>query len=618
MKNRKRSRDFTPKRSAPPPRIRAQSKPSATPETEPDPVPAQLARINEISMIARTTWFGLLAYLTFVGITLLGVEDADFFVPSRQTQLPLVNVAIPTSSFFWFAPMLGAALYAYLHLQLLKLWEALAVPGPKPGGRHLSDVIYPWLISDYAIALRPDGATRHRPLAYLSYSVTWLLVWAAGPLVLTGFWWRSMPKHDEGLTLGIAVALLVTLYIGLTSRWQACNLLWQTQKKSPWQGWVRRPMFAMLCLFTIALGWARTEGEVRLPINTTIGSLPSAQLSGDKLLPNPGNLATQTIERRRFRKEWCNRQGIDLEICGRLYSGREPAPDHIDRRRLNWCAEVGRALAPPDCRDFFKRLDDEFREEWRHIWLNRISALGNLDLSGADLRGANLQEAFLIGANLSNARLQNANLQMARLEGSRLVHAIMKRVFMSGARLESADLCFVNMKDISLQDAYLEDANFYAANIDGRNIFDMKFNRAKLDGVSFSGADLKMVDFREASLEGADFYMAKLEHLDLSAAHLLGASFRSVDLKNVHIDETFKGVSVREADLTSERFTQDIINNLFGDKKTVIAEGLSRPEHWDTSTLQPAEYDDPKFDAWLTARGWSSRPRPHPNPCDPR
>ncbi len=49
---------------------------------------AQIARINELSQLARTAWFSLLGYLVFVGITLLGVKDADFFVPSRQTDLP--------------------------------------------------------------------------------------------------------------------------------------------------------------------------------------------------------------------------------------------------------------------------------------------------------------------------------------------------------------------------------------------------------------------------------------------------------------------------------------------------------------------------------------------------
>ncbi len=93
----------------------------------------QIARINELSQTARTTWFALLGYLAFVGVTLLGVEDADFFIDSRQTDLPLVGGAIPTSSFFKFAPILGAALYIYLHLHLRKLWEALHAPPPKPG-----------------------------------------------------------------------------------------------------------------------------------------------------------------------------------------------------------------------------------------------------------------------------------------------------------------------------------------------------------------------------------------------------------------------------------------------------------------------------------------------------
>jgi hypothetical protein len=48
----------------------------------------QIARINELSAIARTSWLALLAFLAYIGITLLAVEDADFFVPSRQTSCP--------------------------------------------------------------------------------------------------------------------------------------------------------------------------------------------------------------------------------------------------------------------------------------------------------------------------------------------------------------------------------------------------------------------------------------------------------------------------------------------------------------------------------------------------
>ncbi|MGD1925849.1 MAG: pentapeptide repeat-containing protein [Paracoccaceae bacterium] len=491
-----------PKRSAPLPRIHGHTPPP--PEPIPDPVPAQIARINEISALARTTWFGLLAYLAFVGVTLLGVEDADFFVPARQTQLPLVNVAIPTSSFFWFAPALGAALYAYLHLQLVKLWEALAAPSPEIDGKPLSERVYPWLISDYALARRTDGALKHRPLAALSRIVTWWLVWAAAPLILAGFWWRSMPRHDEWMTLGIAAAMMLAVYVGLTSNWRATILLRKNgrlnSRKTPWQGWLRRALFVVLCLCVLALSWARTEGGIdhrfdqivavwnsamrdiparqiyhtcpddpvrpadligpnnkaaycffrngeakeraelqeaivrNLPFIWPLDQMtesfaaswtgqaiasdsdwdlfPRAELAGVNLVPNPGNLLDHNTERRRFRKIWCQRQGIALEACGRLYTKAEPAPEHLDRRRLDWCKKSKRAILTADCQRFFDALDAEFRTEWDQLWSSRTANLGDLDLSGADLRRANLNSAFLIGVNLNNARLEGATSAM--------------------------------------------------------------------------------------------------------------------------------------------------------------------------------------------------------------
>ncbi len=177
----------------------------------------QIARINEISQMARATWFGLLAYFTFVGITLLGVEDADFFIPSRQTRLPLVNVDIPTADFFLFAPILGAALFIYLHLQLLKLWDALAAPPPEIAGRPLAEHVMPWLINDLALAIRGKGAAAPRPMSWLSYLVTFALVFAAGPILLGWIWVRYWPSHDERTTLIIGFALALTAVVCLTS-----------------------------------------------------------------------------------------------------------------------------------------------------------------------------------------------------------------------------------------------------------------------------------------------------------------------------------------------------------------------------------------------------------------
>ena len=121
------------------------------PMTDPE---KQIDRINEISAIARTSWLALLGYLAFIGISLLAVEDADFFVETRRTDLPLVGVTIPTYSFFFFAPILAAALYVYLQVHLLKLWDAIADAPSVIDGRPLGEHLHPWIANDHALVLK--------------------------------------------------------------------------------------------------------------------------------------------------------------------------------------------------------------------------------------------------------------------------------------------------------------------------------------------------------------------------------------------------------------------------------------------------------------------------------
>ncbi|MEL6480424.1 MAG: hypothetical protein AAFQ75_03150, partial [Pseudomonadota bacterium] len=92
----------------------------------PDDIEARLAHIRELSQNARTTWFGLLALLAFVTVTLMAHNDAKFFAAGVETELPLVGISVPTTAFFIAAPLLLAAVYAYLHLYLMALWDALA------------------------------------------------------------------------------------------------------------------------------------------------------------------------------------------------------------------------------------------------------------------------------------------------------------------------------------------------------------------------------------------------------------------------------------------------------------------------------------------------------------
>ena len=191
----------------------AEADPS-TPPAAPEFLPADVAlpRIEAIVANARTVWLGQIGFLAFITLTLVSTRDVDFFSVTATTTLPIINVAIPTTTFFWTAAWLGAVLHTYLHLFLLRLWDALAEAPAELDGLRLGERVFPWLVNDWALRRRPDRPLETRPMDWLANTVTLVLVWLGTPLILTAFWWRSMPAHDAWLTLAIAGALGLSLF----------------------------------------------------------------------------------------------------------------------------------------------------------------------------------------------------------------------------------------------------------------------------------------------------------------------------------------------------------------------------------------------------------------------
>ncbi|MEL7151010.1 MAG: hypothetical protein AAGK71_09765 [Pseudomonadota bacterium] len=184
-------------------------------------LPQDVTRINALTSNARSTWFVLLGVLSFVGVTLLSVEHIDFYGVDRATQLPLVNVEIPTRFFFFAAPPLVAAVFGYFHLYLIRLWDALSVAEPRVGEDRLGDVITPWLISDAFLFLRnwtrKDYCCTHRPLEGTAMLLNFALAWAFGLVVLFGLWWVSMTARELPMTLVAGAAFGAALLVGSAS-----------------------------------------------------------------------------------------------------------------------------------------------------------------------------------------------------------------------------------------------------------------------------------------------------------------------------------------------------------------------------------------------------------------
>jgi uncharacterized protein YjbI with pentapeptide repeats len=128
----------------------------------------------------------------------------------------------------------------------------------------------------------------------------------------------------------------------------------------------------------------------------------------------------------------------------------------------------------------------------------------------ADLRGANLNFANLVGVNLEGANLSDASLYFANLEGANL----------EGANLSKANLKVANLVGVTLRGADLERANLSMANL--------------------HGADLESANLRGADLERANFSMVNLRGADLEGINYIGASFSGADLEGANLPETLR------------------------------------------------------------------------------
>lgn len=573
---------------------RARSRPA--PPAPGEPTEAQIARIDALTATGRTNWFALLAYLAFVLVTTLGVEDVDFFVDSRQTELPLVGVSIPTFSFFVFAPVLGAALYAYLHLHVRKVSEALVEP--PPGDPPLEERIRPWLLNDTILRRRdrlraePGATIRPRPLDRLATLTTLLLVWWSGPLVLAIMWGRTWPAHALGLSALCALCLMAAVYTGVLS-WtkMRAETGGGTHRVAVWTGAVA---FACLPVAWLTAANSKGIGEVMIPdwfatpftfrqqvtsdwavgvrgidrrlpdeipvwrevavawtwdTLTGLFHLDPPDLTAARLSALPPEHADLDAARHRYRTEWCERNGLGPDTCGGAHSASDEAHAALWRMREEWCRPRGFPV-PDGCRAHFAALEQEFAREWPAYRNSIIAGLAKPVLEARDLRRAEASGAHLVGVDLRFAQMQRAKLIGAQLEGAILIGARMEGANLSEARMEGADLRGAwmegaylfearlggaNLSDARMEGAYLTYARMEGADLYAARLEGAYLSSARMEGANLSEARLEGADLRTARMEGADLYAARLEGADLSSARMEGASLRRAQLEGANV-----------------------------------------------------------------------------------
>ncbi|MEM6386338.1 MAG: pentapeptide repeat-containing protein [Pseudomonadota bacterium] len=443
--------------------------------------PPEVTRINALTANARATWFVLLGVLSFVGVTLLSVEHIDFYGVDRATQLPLVNVEIPTRFFFYAAPPLVAAVFGYFHLYLIRLWDALSVAQPhvEDTGWRLGDVITPWLVSDAFLYLRnwarEDDCCTHRPLEGTAMVLNFLLAWVFGLLILFFLWWLSMSARNlwmAGLSGGSFFAgLLVgsaSLYI---AQWRARE---PSDGKKVYFNQTRRATFIILCVVVImgSVSLLRTKGPAKY--------LAPIDMAGADVFKRPEGWLPFVLARDEYRDAWCQRKDI--------------VP----------CDDMSESDAAVFGEDWSARRSIQLANILRPAW--------SKEDEGPDFRGAGLRQSFLAGAELPFGEMQGAVLNLAQMERANLSFAKLTNASLFGAQLEGANLFSAQLDNVNLEGAKLFDANLSFSIIWGRkddpiSLKGTNLSAAKNNGGAIRFSDLSGVvwdektDFRSAFLD---------------------------------------------------------------------------------------------------------------------
>ena len=149
------------------------------------------------------------------------------------------------------------------------------------------------------------------------------------------------------------------------------------------------------------------------------------------------------------------------------------------------------------------------KNNWEYYYPDRMQ---DCNLAGADLKGADLEWAFLKSANLSGSNLKGLNLS-----GAYLQMADLKGANLTGANLENADLSKANLKGADLKGSICYGTNFSEADLAGVISGEIKGTPKSLpDGWSLVGGVLvnKREGVKDASKDVENEALSLFNNID--------------------------------------------------------------------------------------------------------
>ena len=487
-----------------------QPRPASDGETPVNPY-SLLEAVNSSSESSHTAWMLFLGIMTYLMIAVAGVTHKDLLLET-PVALPLLQVSIPQSQFFRFAPVVLVLLHLGLISQLVLLArKTLEFDTSVQLLETTERRSHPLRLELHNFFFVQAVAGPHRSVVMSAFlhAMSWLSL-VVLPLLLLQFIQISyLPFHDVAVTWTHRLALMVD--IGVL---------------------VLIGVFLTRAETSFLLACWRTTRDHPLTILSTVGLLASTGFFSLFIATIPGEPLDQLLSRSTSPSAVA---GVAQERATAARSFALPFPDLRTDTLLGMFSRniVATDLDLAPAKD--AKSDSGLSLRNRDL---RFAKLDRTDFRGADLTNTDLEGASLVGADMTGVRMQCADVSELYLADNRMTArcVLARNANFTRAKMKDARLTGIDARGAKFEEAMLESADFSYAILTGAN-----FGSAHLEGADFSGG---------VQLQGANFLIATMQGVDLSGASLLLTEFSSAQMQGAvlaHAD--LKGALFRGADL---------------------------------------------------------------------
>jgi uncharacterized protein YjbI with pentapeptide repeats len=184
---------------------------------------------------------------------------------------------------------------------------------------------------------------------------------------------------------------------------------------------------------------------------------------------------------------------------------------------------------------------DELGDGAVHLCL----AFDDLDLSGSDAAGAEIDQCRYRNVNLSQTRMRRAIIRDAVFDRCDLANLRARDSSMSRTSVAAS-----RMTGLSWLDGGLRDVTFEGCRMDL-----VSFRQSTLKDVVFTDCRLSQADFGDADLRSARFVNCDLGAAQFSGAQMAGARLTRCELTGISGATSLRGATITSSDAMALAFT---------------------------------------------------------------